>query len=199
MTKIELADLQSPMTYSEYVAQIQDLLQAGEENSLSYDESQLEFTALNQKRMARWDRRFAKMGFSRPSNLNVSSMTWLVITEGWCGDAAHIIPVIKQLSDDLGIERLLFINRDRNLDIMDQFLTNGGRSIPVMIVLSEQGEVLGNWGPRPMELQNYFMGQKSKPDFNYPEVQIGLQGWYNKDKGQTTAAEIIQMMHTLVS
>ena len=199
MNKIDLADLHGPMTYSEYGSQIQDLLQAGEENVLAYDESQLEFTALNQKRMARWDRRFAKMGFSVPSDLNVSSMTWLVITEGWCGDAAHIIPVIKQLSDDLGVGRLLFINRDRNLDIMDQFLTNGGRSIPVMIVLSEEGEVLGKWGPRPVERQNYFMEQKRKPDFNYPEVQIGLQGWYNKDKGQTTAAEIIQMMQSIGS
>jgi hypothetical protein len=198
MTKIKIGDLKGLMTYTEYGLQIQELIRAGSENSLLYSESQLEFTALNQKRMERWNRRFSKHGFADMFSMEASSLIWLVITEGWCGDAAHIIPVIGQLAHDLKVKRLLFVNRDNNLEVMDRFLTNGGRAIPVLLVLSEKGEVLGHWGPRPQELQAYFLDKKSKPDFNYPEVQIGLQSWYNQDKGQSTAKEILQLMESIV-
>lgn len=197
MKKILIEDLQGPMSYDAYIAQIQDVIQSGSMNVLSYDTSQLEFTELNMKRMDRWKRRFDKQGFSASTNFDASSLTWLVITEGWCGDAAHILPVIGRLAKELDQMRLIFINRDLNHEIMDEFLTNGGRAIPMLIVLNNEGHVVGQWGPRPKELQDYFIEEKRKPDFSYPEVQIGLQSWYNKDKGQTTASEIMEMMESI--
>ena len=74
---------------------------------------------------------------------------WMVLTEPWCGDSAFLLPVIAeaaQLNDDVTLRILL---RDDNLDVMDQYLTDGSRSIPKMAAFSDDGEELFTWGPRP--------------------------------------------------
>ena len=74
---------------------------------------------------------------------------WMVLTEPWCGDSAFFLPVIAEaaaLNDKVTLRVLL---RDDNLDIMDQYLTGGSRSIPKLVAFSEGGDELFTWGPRP--------------------------------------------------
>jgi len=74
---------------------------------------------------------------------------WMVLTEPWCGDSAFLLPVIAEaaaLSEDI---RLRILLRDDNLDIMDQYLTDGSRSIPKLAAFSEDGGERFTWGPRP--------------------------------------------------
>jgi hypothetical protein len=74
---------------------------------------------------------------------------WRVLTEPWCGDSAFLLPVIAEaaaLSDQVSLRILL---RDENLDLMDQYLTDGSRSIPKLVAFSGAGEELFTWGPRP--------------------------------------------------
>jgi hypothetical protein len=125
-------------------------------------------------------------------------LIWLVLTEGWCGDAAQTVPIMaKMAGESLNIE-LKLIFRDENLDIMDEFLTDGGRSIPKLIVLNKETlEVLENWGPRPVEAQELFWKAKNSPDFDYPEVQKALQLWYAKDKTLSTQKELTALVKAL--
>jgi hypothetical protein len=77
------------------------------------------------------------------------SQLWMVLTEPWCGDSAFLLPVIAEaaaLNEEVTLRILL---RDDNLDIMDQYLTGGSRSIPKLLVFCEDGEELFTWGPRP--------------------------------------------------
>ncbi len=77
------------------------------------------------------------------------SQLWMVLTEPWCGDSAFLLPVIAEaaaLSDEVTLRILL---RDENLDVMDQYLTDGSRSIPKMAAFSDDGTERFVWGPRP--------------------------------------------------
>lgn len=77
------------------------------------------------------------------------SQLWMVLTEPWCGDSAFLLPVIAEaaaLNEDVSLRILL---RDDNLDVMDQYLTGGSRSIPKLVVFSEEGDERFTWGPRP--------------------------------------------------
>lgn len=77
------------------------------------------------------------------------SQLWMVLTEPWCADSAFLLPVIAEaaaLSDNVTLRLLL---RDNNLDIMDQYLTDGSRSIPKLVVFSDTGHERFIWGPRP--------------------------------------------------
>lgn len=86
------------------------------------------------------------------SELKDKNLRILVITEDWCGDAMVNTPILMKIAEWAGIE-VRFVYRDQNLELMDQYLTNGGRSIPKFIYLNENFEDVGNWGPRAEPVQ----------------------------------------------
>lgn len=96
----------------------------------------------------------------------------LVITEDWCGDAMMNNAVLRKIAEAADIEARC-VYRDKNLELMDQYLTNGARSIPKYIILSEQGEVLGSWGPRAPEVQKFVDSKKAVlPKKDDPQYEI---------------------------
>lgn len=123
--------------------------------------------------------------------------TWhlLALSEDWCGDAINILPVLARLTEALDRMDLRVLTRDDNLDIMDAHLTNGtSRSIPVVILLDEEYEERGWWGPRPSELQKWVMeeGMKMEPGPRYAQVRR----FYARDKGKTILKEVLDMIRS---
>lgn len=77
----------------------------------------------------------------------------IVITEDWCGDAMMNTPVLLHLAQKSHMEVRMLL-RDSNLELMDQYLTNGkSRSIPIIIFIDEAGEEVTHWGPRSEYVQ----------------------------------------------
>lgn len=76
----------------------------------------------------------------------------LIIAADWCGDVVRNIPVVFRLMETAGIPTEVFVMED-HLDFIDQFLTFGGRSIPVVLIADPGGYVLAQWGPRPAKVQ----------------------------------------------
>jgi hypothetical protein len=115
----------------------------------------------------------------------------LALSEDWCGDAVNTLPTVARLADAAGWD-LRVLSRDENLDLMDAHLTNGrSRSIPVVIVYDECFDEVGWWGPRPGELQDWVLGEGlGMPS---PERYKVVRRWYAKDKGRTTADEILEL------
>jgi hypothetical protein len=115
----------------------------------------------------------------------------LVIAEDWCGDASNTVPIIAKFANAVpGIE-LRVILRDQNPEVMDRYLTNGARSIPIVIALDESHQEIGHWGPRPAELQAWVManrGTMPKSEL-YPQVRK----WYARDRGETTLREVLEV------
>lgn len=184
------------MDYETYRSFIQERLSNNQSTGTNHSESMVGYTVLNDRRMKRLDKttKLATDTLEVLANID-QPQVWLVITEGWCGDAAQSVPVIAKMAAQSPNITLRFILRDENLNIMDEFLTNGGRSIPKLILLDKNTlEVLGSWGPRPAEAQELFMTAKARPDFNYPQVQKDLQMWYTKDKTLSTQREIANLI-----
>jgi len=114
----------------------------------------------------------------------------LVIAEDWCGDASSTIPVLAKLADTVPGLELRIILRDRNPEVMDRYLTNGSRSIPIVIALDDAFGELGHWGPRPRDLQAWVMeNRRTVPKEQlYPQVRQ----WYARDRGETTLREVLE-------
>lgn len=83
---------------------------------------------------------------------NRDDLRCLILMADWCGDAVRNIPVVFNALADSGIPIEVLI-MEEHLDTMDQFLTFGGRSIPIVIIADSGGFVLGQWGPRPAHVQ----------------------------------------------
>jgi thioredoxin-like negative regulator of GroEL len=118
-----------------------------------------------------WERQAHVHDAYTPSNALRAAVTsieepqiWMVLTEPWCGDSAFLLPVIAEaaaLTDDVTLRILL---RDDHLDVMDQYLTDGSRSIPKLVAFTEDGEQQFTWGPRPEGSRELFADLKEKYD-----------------------------------
>jgi hypothetical protein len=116
----------------------------------------------------------------------------LAIVEDWCGDASNTVPVLAKLGDEASCLEMRLIERDRYPHVMDQYLTNGTRSIPIVIVLDEESRPLGHWGPRPAELQAWV--RENKDMMSKGERYKNVRRWYAKDKGVSTLNGVLALL-----
>jgi hypothetical protein len=150
------------------------------------------YAQLNLQRMHRLEKTTQVLPAVATQLLSVNrSQIWLVLTEGWCGDAAQSLPVIHALAELNPLISLRLLLRDENLELMDRFLTNGvSRSIPKLIAADAvTGEVLFTWGPRPSALQKTFEGMRSE-GLPFEVIKEELQRWYNQEKTVMIQTEI---------
>lgn len=121
---------------------------------------------------------------------------WIVITEPWCGDSAQFLPPLARLAESQPHITLRILRRDQHLDLMDLFLTNGKRSIPKLIALDPEGNVLFTWGPRPTKLHQRFLEERAK-GVPKEELQKQLQRWYKEDQFQSFHQDLLALLETL--
>jgi glutaredoxin-related protein len=130
----------------------------------------------------------AVQGITKPSN-------WIIITEPWCGDAAQSVPLLLKLIDQIPNARFTLELRDQST-LIDQYLTNGGKGIPMVIVRDEQGNDLFVWGPRTREAQELFNELKAE-GVELKVLHESLHGWYAKDQGKTLELELLSLIQAL--
>ncbi|MFA0962742.1 thioredoxin family protein [Roseivirga sp. BDSF3-8] len=184
------------MTYRQYRALIADLLAEGKVTGPNQGEFLTDYTRLNEKRMNRLDKTIVLSDeLKAVADRITQPWVWLVITEGWCGDAAQIVPLFNKIAEYSDMISLRLILRDENPEVMDAFLTNGGKSIPILVCLEQNMlEVLGKWGPRPSTAQQMVLDFKENPSGSREEMVEKLHGWYAKDKTLTSQAELAETM-----
>jgi len=198
-SKVSDETLENAMSYKDYRNLIDELLAENKTTGDNHSESYLHYTKMNVQRMKRLDKTIELSNELKGAVDHVDSKLYLLgLTEAWCGDAAQNLPVFHKLaeySDNIELKLLL---RDENLEIMDQYLTNGGRAIPKVVALdaSNLGE-LWNWGPRPAAAQKMYMEAKEKQDFDYQETAKELHKWYAKDKTQTQQSELVTLFESM--
>jgi hypothetical protein len=113
----------------------------------------------------------------------------LVIAEDWCGDASSTIPIVARFADAAPGMDLRILRRDEHPELMDRYLTNGARSIPIVIALDESFRELGHWGPRPTALQAWVL--ENRPLVPKAELYPRIRRWYARDRGETTLKEVL--------
>ncbi|MDR9365086.1 MAG: thioredoxin family protein [Balneolaceae bacterium] len=189
--------IENAFTYDEYRDLIDKLLKQDKTTGENYSDSMLHYTKMNVHRMRRLDKQIdLKEELIHKLESLDRSLTWLILTEGWCGDAAQVIPVIQKMADQTKMIQTRYILRDEHLDIMDQFLTDGrARSIPKLICLdSKKLEILGEWGPRPDEAQYLFKKLKDNNEYTSQESAEKLHKWYADDKTESVQDEFIPLI-----
>ncbi len=134
-------------------------------------------------RLPEWATQAVPMGFEA---------RLLAISEDWCGDASNTIPVLAKWAESTPGLELRVILRDKYPELMDRYLTNGSRSIPIVIVLDRNFAELGYWGPRPTVLQSWVM--ENKPKLPKAELYPQVRKWYARDRGETTIREVLGVM-----
>lgn len=183
------------ISYNEYRKLVSSLLEEGKSTGADQSDSLLNYSMLNDRRMKRLDKTIQLSEETIAKIKDVTEpVTWLVLTEGWCGDAAQTLPIINKIADKSDYIDLKIVLRDEHEDLMNQFLTNGGKSIPKLIALDKNNDVLDSWGPRPSIPTKMVADYKKEHGQLDADFKKDLQVWYNKDKGENTQKDMIKLL-----
>ena len=196
MNNIIKDSLAKGISYTEYTKLVNDLVESKDTTGTDKSENLVEYTMLNAKRMKRWDKTLKVNAAVKERIEKIDKkITWLVLTESWCGDAAHVVPVMQKVAELNPNINVKVVLRDENEALMNRFLTNGGKSIPKLIMVDEtSGEVINTFGPRPSGATQLVNDYKEKHGMLTPEFKEDLQRWYNKDKGQNAANDLVELL-----
>ena len=195
MKKIIENSLEKAISYSEYRVLVKSLLDEGKSTGPNQSDDLLNYSLLNDKRMKRLDKtiKISEETIAKLKDIK-EPQTWLVLTEGWCGDAAQNLPVINKIAEENSNIQLKVVLRDENLELMDEFLTNGGRSIPKLIALSKNNQVIDTWGPRPTIATKMVADYKAEHGSLDANFKKDLQIWYNKNKGEDVQENLVSFL-----
>jgi len=187
--------IEKAMTFAEYTKLIDDLLAEGKTTGQNQSEAMFGYGKLNRQRMHRLEKTIRlNESLKAITRSSTRKMIWLIITEGWCGDAAQNIPVIEKIAAESINTETRYILRDENLGLMDRYLTRGARSIPKLIALdAETLEEIGTWGARPAAAQLLFEEMKAR-GLEKQLMMENMQRWYNTDKNQSIQAEFERLL-----
>lgn len=185
------------MDFKEYQLKFDTILSGENTNHPYNDPHFMEYVKLNHSRMNRWLKRGTLDDKTQSTIQSISQdQHWIVITEPWCGDAAHVLPFIVKMAELNPHIELSFQLRDALGSEIESYLTNGTRSIPKLIVRDDLGKDLFVWGPRPQacqEMAKEMIDEGIAPD----DRKIAIQNWYNKDEGATLQREICGMINSI--
>jgi hypothetical protein len=190
--------IENAMSYDTYVALLQKLLSEGKTTGAHQSEEYFAYAKINLQRMQRLEKTVSLNPDLKTVLSNVrNNYTWLIITEGWCGDAAQNLPVFHLIEKECPHIELRLVLRDEHPKLMDDYLTNGSRSIPILICLEKNTlKQFFVWGPRPAELQQ--IAVKLVKD-KVPKIEKGIivQQWYNTNKTESVQREMLALLSKL--
>lgn len=196
MKKYIEKSLHKAIDYKNYKIRLNIALES-EKRRENPDLALMEYLKLNKSRMSRIDKQFVLQQFCRETydSKPNGKFTWLVIAEPWCGDAAQVLPVLHKMSNNCAQVDLKIALRDENPELMSQFLTRGKKSIPKLIALDKNLNVIFTWGPRPKEAQKIVEDDIRIHKKLSREGQIKLQKWYNQDNGAAIETELFELIN----
>ena len=186
-------------TYQAYRQLIDDLLAQGKTTGPNQSEELTHYTELNVQRMHRLDKTVKVQSALAAAATGLRGQyLWLIITEGWCGDAAQLVPIFEAVAQASGGHLTTrYVLRDEHPELMDQYLTGGGKAIPKLLVLHPDTLAeITHWGPRPAPAQALFRKLKEE-GATHEEFALQLHTWYAHDRTQTTQNELLALVQGL--
>ncbi len=188
------------ITPAAYRALLERLVQEGRTTGPDQSEEMVAYTKLNLARTVRNEKTVKLLPELREALAQAGPMNWLVLTEPWCGDSSQVMPVLAMMAGDAPNINLSILLRDEHLDLMDRYLTLGGRSIPKLIAFDPKGTELFTWGPRPQQAQDIVWDNKKLPagqQLEKEELYAKVHAWYAKDRGVSIQNEVLALLRGL--
>lgn len=184
------------MDFETYDKHVKELFAQGKTTGNNQSLKYIEFTKLGIQRIKRGLKTTTiEDKVIEPLN-RTKAINWLVITEAWCGDAANSLPIIVKLAQARKDINLRLMLRDSNSEVMNSYLANGAKSIPLIVFLDDDFNELALWGPRPEPAQEIVIKNKAFPTMSKKDLNIALQKWYISDKSQTTQQEFQEILES---
>ena len=194
MKELLVKSMEKAMDHESYILLFKLLVAEGKTTG-EHSPEKINFTKLNFSRNKRLDKTIELSEEQKKFFKDITKkQTWLLLIEPWCGDGAQSLPYLNKIAESSEKIDLKILLRDENLDLMDAFLTNGSRSLPKLIILDKNFELINHWGPRSKaatKVVNDYVQEHGQVD---EQLKADLQVWYNNNKGEAILQEIQELM-----
>jgi hypothetical protein len=188
-----MMNIKTALNYDEFLlyakSQVENPVKPTDEKALKL----LDFTALNIKRMERWNKTLSlSPELTELFKQKKFNQRWLLLAEAWCGDCSQNMPAIAKIAQEAGITLDILI-RDENLEVMDKYLTNGGRAIPKLVAFDAEGNELFMWGARPQPARELVVSRK-QAGVPWDDIEKELHTWYANNKAVVLQQEFYDLL-----
>ncbi|MBS7334075.1 MAG: thioredoxin family protein [Weeksellaceae bacterium] len=180
-------------SFEDYLEKIEDQLE--EQIELDDPKELVPYYAINLKQSREIRKNFRyNPGMEKKAKSYNADIKFLIISEGWCEDASQIVPVVDRLAETIGVE-CKFVFRDENIELMEEYNTNGSHSIPIIIGVTPDGDEAFRFGPRPAKAMNFTERFKRDPDkYSRADFEEDLDRYYLENHGQDIITEILELI-----
>ncbi|RLZ09175.1 thioredoxin family protein [Faecalibacter macacae] len=180
-------------SFEDYLENIEDQLE--EQIELDDPKELVPYFAINLKQSREIRKNFRyNPGMEKKAKSYDADLKFLIISEGWCEDASQIVPIVDRLAETIGVE-CKFVFRDENIELMEEYNTNGSHSIPIVIGVTPEGEEAFRFGPRPAQAMIYTNRFKKDPDkYSREDFEEDLDRFYLENHGQDIISEILELI-----
>ncbi len=199
MKELITKSLTKAMDYNAFKTLVSELIKQGKSTGKNQSDALLNYSILSERRMKRLDKTI-KINTKTKQNISTinKDIIFLVLMESWCGDGAQTLPILNKIADLSSKIEFKVALRDENEDLMNHFLTNGGKSIPKLLIIDKENfNVLDDWGPRPSIATKMVQEYKTEHGKLDADFKKELQVWYNKDKGVSTQEDLVCILQSI--
>jgi len=185
------------ISYNEYMSRVQDYVENTDDSTLNeHEKENLNYTKLNLQRSRRIEKTYIPSAELKEAAGKIKTkQTWFVITEAWCGDSAQNLPYLAKMASQNNLIDFYIIYRDENPEIMDMYLTNGTKSIPILVAVDDEQNEIFKWGPRPKEAVELVKKAKEEGLEKHEFIEK-LHLWYGRNRGAALEGEIKELLHS---
>lgn len=182
-------------SYADYMLLMEKVVLENRTTGPKQSEDLAFYTKLNLARMQRLNKKVELNEDLKAKVIQIEiPQTWYILTEAWCGDAAQNIPVLAAAALPNPLITVKLLLRDENPELMDAYMTNGGRSIPKLIAVDVDFNELFTWGPRPAGANELMLAYKANPVQTLKEFVEDIQRWYIADKTKSMQKELTEIL-----
>ena len=184
------------LSYEDYIKLTEEIVAGKNEDEIYKNEKMLNYTKDN---LARMNNITSMLNIDKRLYNELQQMQekqiWVCITEPWCGDASQIVPALYLIASCSANIEFRILLRDANEEVMNNYLTNGGKSIPKLIILnSDTLEEIDRWGPRPAVVQKIVQEQKDDTIISFGDKVRMIHSWYNENQSKDLQEEFITIV-----
>ncbi|MFP4227749.1 MAG: thioredoxin family protein [Salinivenus sp.] len=186
------------LSYDEYRADWQEQKEASLDDLSPEERKMHHYLNYNWERQAHVHAAYTPSADLRAAVESIDApQLWMVLTEPWCGDSAFLLPVVAEAAALNDQVTLRILHRDDHLDIMDQYLTGGSRSIPKLVAFDADGTEQFTWGPRPETARDRFEALRTEHDDKMAAIEGLIEhyedgGWQEADPELADALQALQ-------
>lgn len=184
---------QHGLSYAQFRAAWEDKLAAPTTGLTAEERKYRLYVKYNWERSAGVHAAYTPSEAMRATLAAAAPLTVLVITEDWCGDSAFSLPVIAEAIATDPRHTLRILPRDANLDVMERYLTNGGRSIPKLVAFDAAGVELFTWGPRTASGQVHRAALVAE-GLDYPAIAAKMVQWNEAGGWKDVEGELVALV-----